>query len=236
MLNYTKREKTLLVCLLIMFVILLYIILFKSNIHFRKYNYQFYHDYNTIDTAKLEERKLKEEIRKAKEKKEEPIRLASIYEKVRVKDEEKELEKAEARKESLRTDINIYQTNSWRIKIPSLGIDAPIAEGTSQEALRRTVGHFEQSSIWDGNVALAGHNRGYRCNFFQEIKKLEDGDIIIYSTAQGERKYKVVLNKIIRDTNWTYVSPTEDNRITLITCEENKKEYRRCIQGIEIKN
>ena len=27
-----------------------------------------------------------------------------------------------------------------------------------------------------------------------------------------------------------------DNRITLITCEKDKREYRRCIQGIEIKS
>lgn len=132
--------------------------------------------------------------------------------------------------------INIYSTNPWRIKIPKLRLDAPIAEGTSAEALRRTVGHFEETGKWKGNVCLAGHNRGYRCNFFQEIKNLQKGDIIIYCTEEGERKYQVVVNTVIQETDWTYLNDTKDNRITLITCEMNQREYRRCIQAVEMKN
>ena len=131
-------------------------------------------------------------------------------------------------------NINIYSTNPWRIKIPKLNLDAPIAEGTSSDALARTVGHFENTNKWIGNVALAAHNRGYRCNFFSEIKNLEKGDEIIYLTEKGKRNYKVVINKVIKETDWSYIENTLDNRITLITCENNKKEYRRCIQAIEI--
>lgn len=130
--------------------------------------------------------------------------------------------------------INIYRTNKWRIKIPVLGLDAPISQGTSSEELRRTVGHFEETDKWDGNVALAAHNRGYKCNFFQEIRKLKDGDTIVYSTDKGQRQYKVVLNKVIKETDWTYIQNTKDNRLTLITCEMNKREYRRCVQAVEI--
>lgn len=129
--------------------------------------------------------------------------------------------------------INIYSTNKWRVKIPKLKLDAPIAEGTTQEAMRRTVGHFEETDKWTGNVALAAHNVGYKCNFFQDIKKLKNGDEIIYSTEKGERKYKVVVNKIIEETDWQYIKNTKDNRLTLITCETNKRAYRRCIQAIE---
>ena len=100
--------------------------------------------------------------------------------------------------------------------------------------MRRTVGHFEETYKWDGNVALAAHNRGYKCNFFQEIRKLKDGDTIVYSTDKGQRQYKVVLNKVIKETDWTYIQNTKDNRLTLITCEMNKREYRRCVQAVEI--
>lgn len=131
-------------------------------------------------------------------------------------------------------NIDIYSTNVWRIKIPKLNLDAPITEGTSQEALRRTVGHFKQTDKWEGNVALAGHNRGYRCNFFQEIKTLKQGDTIIYCTEKGNREYKVVVNEVIKETDWSYIQATKDNRITLITCEAGKKEYRRCIQAVEV--
>ena len=106
--------------------------------------------------------------------------------------------------------------------------------GTTQDILAKAVGHFAESCKWNGNIALAGHNRGEYCNFFQNIKYLQLGDKIIYSTDYGTREYKVIMNKIIKQTNWEYIENTEDNRITLITCVENMYEYRRCIQAIEI--
>ncbi len=87
-----------------------------------------------------------------------------------------------------------------------------------------------------GNVGLAAHNRGYTNNYFENLKKLEVEDIIYYGYNGQVKKYKVEEHEIIKDTDWSYLESTEDNRITLITCVENEPEYRRCIQGIEITN
>ena len=72
------------------------------------------------------------------------------------------------------------------------------------------------------------------CNFFEKIKYLKIGDEIIYTTTNGKKVYKVQTNKVIKDTDWSYLGATKDNRITLITCEENREEYRRCIQALEV--
>lgn len=125
-------------------------------------------------------------------------------------------------------------SNQWRIQIPKLNLDVHIEEGTTPDVLLRAVGHFEDTSQWNGNVCLAGHNRGYQCNFFQEIKRLKIGDEIIYYTNQGKKVYQVQINQVILETDWSYIENTQDNRITLITCEENRGEYRRCIQAIQI--
>ena len=177
------------------------------------------------------------------------MQVADIYEDENIRvdiNEEEQLESS-----SLNSNSNNYSTSNskeqesnrqvqaiknskWRVEIPKIGINAPIKSGTTQDVLATAVGHFPETNKWNGNVALAGHNRGYNCNFFQNIKKLKVGDSIFYHTEKGVREYKVVVNKIIYQTDWTYIQDTKDNRITLITCVENMFEYRRCVQAVEI--
>ena len=126
------------------------------------------------------------------------------------------------------------KSNKWRIEIPKIGLNAPIKEGTTPEILLEAVGHFTETTKDKGNVGLAAHNRGYECNFFERIKELKKGDKIIYKTANKTRTYLVETNTVIKQTNWNYLEPTKNNRITLITCEKDRKEYRRCIQAIEV--
>ena len=46
--------------------------------------------------------------------------------------------------------------------------------------------------------------------------------------------YKINQIRIIQDTDVEVVENTKENKITLITCVENKPEKRMCIQGILI--
>lgn len=131
---------------------------------------------------------------------------------------------------------NQYKSNNWRISIPKINLDAPILEGTTKEILRRGVGHFKTTSKTKGNVCLAAHNRGYKYNYFSEIKKLEKGDVIKYQLEDNKKSYVVVLKEIIKETDMSYIKDTKENKLTLITCVENCPEYRICIQAIEIKS
>ena len=120
-----------------------------------------------------------------------------------------------------------------KLIIPKIDLEAPIQEGTSQKVLRFAIGHFENSSFFDGNVALAAHNRGNITNYFADVKNLTFGDEIIYKTRMGERRYMVCEIEEIEETDWSVISNSDDNMITLITCINNKPEYRLCVQGIE---
>lgn len=121
----------------------------------------------------------------------------------------------------------------WAINIPIINLTAPIEESISKEVMNRSVGHFENTSKWDGNIGLGAHNRGYKVNYFANIKKLKKGDIINYIYNGKTRQYIVTNIVIIKDTDWSYLEKTEENKITLITCVENEPNYRRCIQGTE---
>lgn len=130
------------------------------------------------------------------------------------------------------TKANSYEYD-WYIDIPIIGLVAPIEETVEKEVMNRSVGHFEHTSKWDSNIGLGAHNRGYKVNYFANIKKLKKGDIINYGYKGKERQYLVSNIVIIKDTDWSYLEATEENKITLITCVENEPNYRRCIQGTE---
>ena len=131
-------------------------------------------------------------------------------------------------------DNKTKKTVQWQIEIPTINLKAEISEGTTKEIMDVYVGHFEDTSKDKGNVGLAAHNRGYKVNYFQDLKKLKEGDEIIYTYKGKQRKYAVTVHKIIKDTDWTLLEKTEENKITLITCVENEPEYRRCVQAEEI--
>ena len=128
----------------------------------------------------------------------------------------------------------IPKESNWKIIIPSISLEAQISEGTSKEVMNKYVGHFDETSKTTGNIGLAAHNRGYEVNYFSNLKKLKEGDKIIYKCYGFERTYVVTKNLIITDEDWSYLEETEKNTITLITCVENEPMYRRCIQGEEI--
>ncbi len=131
------------------------------------------------------------------------------------------------------TEENKRKELNWKIIIPKISVEAEISEGTSGEVMNKYVGHFEETSKSIGNIGLAAHNRGYEVNYFTQLKKLKQGDEIIYKYYDFEKTYTIVENVIIKDTDWSCLEEKGGNRITLITCVENEPEYRRCVQGIE---
>ena len=224
MLNYSRKNINILaLCISIVISILLFIlldILIFNNVN--KYNEN---EIQKVSAIRKHRKLVNSKVIDLQNGLTDILQIADIFEGVTVE----QIEAEDEEKIEL-----LDKTNKWRIEIPTINLNAPIQVGTSQDILAKAVGHFEGTATWNGNIALAGHNRGYKCNFFEDLKKLEIGDRIIYHTKDGTREYKVIMNKIIKQTDWTYVQGTNDNRITLITCVENMREYRRCVQAVEI--
>lgn len=135
--------------------------------------------------------------------------------------------------ENLAKAENLDQDNTWYIEIPRIDLKANIKEGTSSKILDDYIGHFEETHKINGNIGLAAHNRGYKNNYFAKIKNLQEGDIIYYVYEEKTKKYEVINQNIIKDTDWYCLENTEENMLTLITCVENQPEYRRCVQAKE---
>lgn len=114
------------------------------------------------------------------------------------------------------------------LSIPKFNISVKVYEGETLDNMRIGVGHFEFTSVWDGNVAIAGHNRGVPAAIGQ-IKNLEYGDEIIYTTKYGTRTYEVYYKEQITDTDYSNLGWSETNILSLITCVENVGNMRWCI-------
>lgn len=121
-----------------------------------------------------------------------------------------------------------------RISIPAIDIkNYYVWENTTSASMRKGVGHFTSTSVWDGNVGVAGHNRGAKY-IIGAIKDLDPGDEIRYTTSEGTRTYAVETVVKIRNDDWSYLKATSDNRITLITCVAGDSSHRWCVQAVEV--
>lgn len=120
------------------------------------------------------------------------------------------------------------------VQIPSLNISMKLWEGETAESMKKGMGHYSSTSAWDGNVGACGHNRGAKY-VIGDIKDLEIGDSITYTTVYGTRTYEVSMVKKVTNTDWSYLQSTVDNRITLTTCVANDSSHRWVVQAVEKK-
>jgi len=124
--------------------------------------------------------------------------------------------------------------NTWCLEIPKIGLRGNIANGTSAGVLNQFIGHFDETPRDSGNVGLAAHNNGHAVNYFANIKNLEANDVIYY-TSNGVKKTYVVVSKDIIDVyDWSKLSATGDERVTLITCIDGNTEIRLCVQAVRV--
>ena len=118
------------------------------------------------------------------------------------------------------------------LKIPAIDLSVKVYQGTDSSTLMKGGGHFKDTSIWDGNVCIAGHNRGVRDDF-GELHTLEPGDTITWTTKLATRTYEVVSVQKVKETDTSGTAATTDNRLTLYTCVRDQREYRWQVQAVE---
>lgn len=117
-----------------------------------------------------------------------------------------------------------------RIKIPAIGVDVVVVEGTTQSALRAGAGHYPQTPLpcEAGNVGIAGHRTTYG-KPFHNLDLLHPGDSIILETPIGKCTYKVVRTEIVLPTDTHVIDPTPVPMVTLTTCHPKGSARQRLV-------
>jgi sortase A len=109
------------------------------------------------------------------------------------------------------------------LRVPRLGVEAPVFEGTSDLAMNRGLGHIAGTARpgQTGNVAVAGHRDG----FFRPLKDVRVGDVIEVERPGTAGGGKVTDRYIVRST--AVISPYDNAvlrsqagvaELTLVTC------------------
>ncbi|WP_251319203.1 class D sortase [Flintibacter muris] len=130
---------------------------------------------------------------------------------------------------------DLYYSGGYlgRLKIPSLDVNVKVYEGTDSKTLAKGAGHFPDTSIWDGNCCIAGHNRGANC-YFGAIHTLEPGDKITLTTKLGTRTYEVISVSKVSETDQSGLAASKTNMLTLYTCVRDQRDQRWCVQAVEV--
>lgn len=118
------------------------------------------------------------------------------------------------------------------LKIPALDLSVKVYQGTDSKTLSKGAGHFTETSLWDGNVCIAAHNRGINA-YFGQLHTLEVGNTITWTTKLGARTYEVVSVSKVSETDTSGTAATADNCLTLYTCVRDQRDYRWMVRAVE---
>ena len=102
------------------------------------------------------------------------------------------------------------------LRIPRLGLEVPVLEGTAEVTLDRALGHIEGTARpgKPGNVGIAGHRDG----FFRVLKDIATGDVLELVLPTGTRLYRVDQLSVVQPNDVRVLAPTKTATITLVTC------------------
>ena len=106
-----------------------------------------------------------------------------------------------------------------RIRIPAIGLDDYVVEGTDTGSLRKGPGHYPETPLPGdpGTTAIAGHRTTYDAPF-REIDKLKRGDRIVLDMPDGRFIYRVTRTKIVDDSDLSVLDRVGYKQLVLSAC------------------
>lgn len=134
---------------------------------------------------------------------------------------EKQVEKQETTFDSIEKRLVNYPSwgSIWAtIKIPDIGVEAPVYHGDTLDIIKYGVGHYSGSYFpgEGGTIILAAHNSRQH---FMYLPKLKEGAEVIIEASYGTFTYRLVSTKIIGEKDMDSLPvQTEKEILMMYTC------------------
>ncbi len=105
------------------------------------------------------------------------------------------------------------------IRIPVIGINQVVVEGTNTPDLRKGPGHYIGTPLpgQNGNAAVAGHRTTYGHPFYN-LDGVKIGDPIVLTTLQGIFVYDTTKSFVVSPSDTSVIKNAFANLLTLTTC------------------
>lgn len=135
--------------------------------------------------------------------------------------------------------LNIDGTMGY-IEIPKIDVNLPIFHGTSEEVLKKGVGHIETTPLpigGEGNHSVLSAHRGLpSAKLFTDLDKLEIDDVFMIKMLTETLVYRIDQIKVVEPTDTQYLQAEEgEDYITLITCTPYAiNTHRMLVRGTRI--
>jgi LPXTG-site transpeptidase (sortase) family protein len=117
------------------------------------------------------------------------------------------------------------------LTLPS-GKQIGVYGGESMGSMGKGGAHFSDTGLNYGNTAIIGHNRG-SAGYFSFVKNLQTGQTLTLEAGGVTKTYIVAETHKIHASNTDLLMQFGDSRLTLLTCWEGEKDYRRVIVAYE---
>jgi sortase A len=105
------------------------------------------------------------------------------------------------------------------IRIPKIGINQVVVEGTAAQDLRKGPGHYIGTPLPGeaGNSGIAGHRTTYGHPFYN-LNEVKKGDPIVVTTVQGIFVYDTVRTQVVSPSDGKVLRNAFGAYLTLTTC------------------
>ena len=109
------------------------------------------------------------------------------------------------------------------IQIPQIKINLPIYHGTSDDVLKKGIGHLSSSSLPVGGVGthavLTGHTGSSSLKLFSDLNQLEIDDVFYITCLKEKIAYQIDQIKVVLPTETDDLQiDADEDYVTLVTC------------------
>lgn len=117
-----------------------------------------------------------------------------------------------------------------RVRIPKIGANYVVVEGTDPGPLRKGPGHYPDTPLpgMPGTVAVAGHRTTYLAPF-NKLDRLKRGDQIRMEMPYATVTYRVESQRIVKPTALWVTRRVDHNRLVLTACHPKYSAAKRIV-------